>query len=186
MVTPAFVATSIIILLTPGPTNTVLAASGAAMGLRRGIIMPLAEAIGYVIAISFFVVFAQYIRGNPTAFFMVKVIASVWLAYTAFRLWTSVAEIHFQSTVDSFLRILITTILNPKAMLVGIILIPAETAGQPYLWIATYAGLSIFAGMGWVLLGSSMPLGIRLHSYKLASVVLGFFSITAVASAFSA
>ena len=60
MVTPAFVATSLVILLTPGPTNTVLATCGAAMGFRRGIIMPLAEAIGYVIAISFFVVFADF------------------------------------------------------------------------------------------------------------------------------
>lgn len=154
-------------------------------GLRRAMIMPLAEAIGYVIAISFYFVCAQYIRGNPTAFFLVKIIAAAWLMYTAFRLWETVFAIQFQNTAETFRRILITTILNPKAMLVGIILIPAEAAGEASLFIATYAFLSIFAGMGWVVLGSSMPLQIRLHSYKFASIVLGLFSITALASAFS-
>jgi threonine/homoserine/homoserine lactone efflux protein len=185
MVTAAFVATSLVILLTPGPTNTMLATCGAAMGFRRGLIMPLAEAIGYLIAISFYVAFAQHIRADPTLFSLVKIIASVWLMYAALRLWGTVLEVRVRNTAESFLRILITTVVNPKAMLVGVILIPTETAGQPYLWIVTYAGLSIFAGTGWVLLGSLMPLNIRLRSYKFASLVLGFFSLTAAASAFS-
>lgn len=185
MVTRVFVATSLVILLTPGPTNTVLATCGAAMGFRRGIVMPLAQAIGYMIAVSFFVLFAQNIRANPTVFLLVKVIAAVWLMYTALRLWAAVFEVHSQTTAESFLRVLITTIVNPKAMLVGVILIPSGTASEAYLRIATYAVMSIFAGMGWVLLGSLMPLGIRRHSYKLASIVLGFFAVAAVASAFS-
>ena len=38
-----FLLTSAAILLTPGPTNTILAASGAAMGLRQARLLPLAE-----------------------------------------------------------------------------------------------------------------------------------------------
>lgn len=185
MIAPGFVAASLVILLTPGPTNTILVASGAAIGVRRGLIMPLAEAIGYMISISLYVVSAQSIHDSPTVLFLVKIIASVWLMYAALRLWKLSLEVHFQSMVAVFLRILITTMLNPKAMFVGVVLIPAETTGHAHLWIATYALMSIFAGTGWVLLGSSMPLSIRLHSYKLASLVLGIFSITAAVSAFS-
>ncbi|MCW2079672.1 UNVERIFIED_ORG: threonine/homoserine/homoserine lactone efflux protein [Bradyrhizobium japonicum] len=147
--------------------------------------MPFAEAIGYVIAISFFVVFAQNVRANPAMFFLVKAIASLWLMYTAVRLWRTLFELQYKTPVESFLRILITTIVNPKAMLVGVVLIPADAAIQAYLWIATYAVMSIFAGMGWVLLGSLMPLRVRRHSYKLASISLGSFAIMTVASALS-
>ena len=49
-----FLLTSAAILLTPGPTNTILAASGAAMGLRQAKLLPLAEALGYALAIGFF------------------------------------------------------------------------------------------------------------------------------------
>lgn len=51
MVTLSFVLSSIFILLTPGPTNTVLATCGASLGLRKAALMPLAEALGYVLAL---------------------------------------------------------------------------------------------------------------------------------------
>jgi threonine/homoserine/homoserine lactone efflux protein len=52
MVTLSFIAASILVLVTPGPTNTVLAACGATMPFRRAAILPLAEAIGYIIALQ--------------------------------------------------------------------------------------------------------------------------------------
>ena len=82
----------------------------------------------------------------------------------------------------AFRRVLLTTIVNPKAMLVGTILIPAGTGMAATVWIATYAVLSMAAGLGWVILGSLLPLGIRRHAYKLASVILGGFSLVAIAS----
>ncbi len=43
----AFIAASAAILLTPGPTNTLLAAGGATLPLRKAFLLPLAEALGY-------------------------------------------------------------------------------------------------------------------------------------------
>ena len=80
------------------------------------------------------------------------------------------------------LLVLLTTIVNPKATLVGTILIPAGGGTAAPAWIATYAALSTVAGLGWVTLGSLLPLGIRRHAYKLASIVLGGFSLVAIVS----
>lgn len=183
MVTPTFIAASLAILLTPGPTNTLLAASGAAMGFKRAISMPFAEALGYAIAISFYVVLAQNLSESPAALFFVKATASVWLMYTAFRLWKAAYDVGSTSNSKVFFRIIFTTIINPKAMLVGTVLIPSENTENAYLWIISYVFISIFAGLGWLLVGSSMPLQVRQHSYKVASIVLCFFSIAAGSSA---
>lgn len=182
MVTLPFIATSILVLVTPGPTNTLLAACGATMGLRRAAILPLAEALGYIIAISFFVAFAGMMRHNHFALAAVRLAAAGWLIYSAWRLWRMPFESDPAVKETAFRRVLLTTIVNPKAMLVGTILIPAGTGMAAPAWIAAYAGLSIVAGVGWVALGSLLPSGIRRHAYKLASVVLGGFSLVAIAS----
>lgn len=182
MVTLSFVATSLLVLATPGPTNTVLAASGAAMGFRRAVSLPLAEAIGYVIAISFFVVFAEVLKGDAAALALVRLSAACWLIYSAWRLWGTPFAADPAIADSAFARVMLTTIVNPKAMLVGSVLIPLGTGMAAPAWIGLFAALSTFAGLGWILLGSLMPHGVRRHAYKLAAVVLGGFSIVAIAS----
>jgi threonine/homoserine/homoserine lactone efflux protein len=186
MVTLSFVAASILVLITPGPTNTVLAACGAAMGFRRAAILPLAEAMGYFIAISFFVFFAEMMRGSHLILGLMRIAAAGWLIHSAWQLWRMPFEPDPAIKDAPFGRVLVTTMVNPKAMLVGTILIPAGTGLAAPAWIATYATLSTIAGLGWLLLGSTLPLGIRRHAYKLAAMILGGFSVIAVASAAAA
>ena len=52
MISWFFIGLVITILLTPGPTNTLLASSGIQVGLRKSLLLIPAEAIGYIIAIS--------------------------------------------------------------------------------------------------------------------------------------
>lgn len=183
MVTLTFITASVAILLTPGPTNTLLATCGATLRLRQAALMPFAEAIGYIIAIAIFFTSAEILRGNSTTFAMMKLIAAVWLLYSALRLWTTPFELTQSPPRRSFVRVLLTTILNPKAMLVGTMFIPPQAFVEALSWIGTYAALSIIAGFGWVLLGSLLPVSIRRHSYRGAAVVLTGFGIAAVASA---
>ena len=184
MITLPFVLSAILILLTPGPTNTVLAACGASLGMRRALVMPLAEAAGYVIAVSFFVGVAETVQGD--AFAAMKLLAAGWLLYSAVGLWRTPFRTDARSTQGAFLRVFLTTLINPKAMLVGMVLIPAGAEIHVPVWVGTYAVLSTIAGFGWVLFGACLPLGIRRHSYRLAAVVLGGFSMAAAASAISA
>jgi threonine/homoserine/homoserine lactone efflux protein len=182
MVTFSFVAASTLVLITPGPTNTVLAACGATMGFRRAAMLPLAEALGYILAISFFAGFAEMMRGNHGVLAIVRLAAAAWLIHSSYRLWRMPFESDPAVRDKAFRRVLLTTIVNPKAMLVGSILIPAGTGMAASAWVGTYAVLSTIAGLGWVMLGSLLPSGIRRHAYKLASVVLCGFSLIAVAS----
>lgn len=182
MVTLSFIATSILALITPGPTNTVLAASGAAMGFRRSALLPLAEALGYVIAISFFVIFAELMRDNHTTLAAVRLATAAWLIYSAYHLWRTPFEADPTAKNSPFRRVFLTTLVNPKAMLVGTILIPVGTGVAAPAWIAIFAALSTIAGLGWVTLGMLLPLGIRRHASKLAAVVLSGFSVVAIAS----
>jgi len=184
VVSLSFVLSATLLLLTPGPTNTLLAGCGASFGGRRAALLPLAEALGYILAVSFFVAFADAVRGNVTAFAAIRVLAAAWLLYSAVRLWSAPFRADAQSVRDTFVRVFLTTLVNPKAMLVGTVLIPAGAVAIP-AWVATYAILSTAAGFGWVVFGACLPLGLRRHAYRAASVVLGGFSLAAVASVLS-
>ena len=180
-----FLLTSAIILLTPGPTNTVLAASGAAGGLRQSRLLPLAEAAGYTLAISFFVCAAALVKGLWWAMPAMKIAASMWLAFSAMRLWATSPQASATAGPGAFGRVFCTTILNPKAMIVGTMLIPESTTDEVALRIAGFVLLSTMAGFGWVALGAALPGSIRRHSYKGAAFILGGFSVVGITSAFA-
>jgi threonine/homoserine/homoserine lactone efflux protein len=183
LVSLSFIVTSILILFTPGPTNTVLASCGAAMGFRRAAILTFAGAMGYVIAVSFFVLVSARIGASATAIASVRIAAAAWLSYSAYRLWKTPSDNGTSGAGGGFARVLLTTIVNPKAMLVGTVLIPAGADGGAGLWIGTFAALAALIGLVWILVGALLPLGVRRHAYKLAAVVLSGFSLATVASA---
>jgi threonine/homoserine/homoserine lactone efflux protein len=183
-VTPlAFALSAALLLLMPGPTNTLLAAGGAVAGFRRAALLPLAEAIGYAIAISFFVAAAAAMEALPAATAAMKLVAAAWLLFSAWRLWAARAQP--PGGEIGFVRVLATTILNPKAMLVGTAMIPASGLTEAAPWIAGYVLMSVTAGLAWVAFGSMLPSGLRRHATAVAAVVLAGFSAVAASAAFS-
>ncbi|MBB1093415.1 threonine transporter [Rhodopseudomonas palustris] len=178
----AFVLTSLLILLTPGPTNTLLAASGAAMGVRKALWLPLAEALGYSIAISLFVAAAGALEEVPIALPLLKGVAAGWLLFSAVQLWTRPATPDRADQRGAFSRVCVTTMLNPKAMLVGTVIIPDVTIGQAQA-VLSFVVLSSVAGAGWIVSGAALPAGLRRYSFKSAAVIIAAFSFAAAASA---
>lgn len=179
-----FLAATLLVLITPGPTNTVLAASGAAMGLRRAWIMPLAGGLGYLFAVSAFFALAALLAGNQAASAIVRLLAAAWLVDSAFRLWNRPFAEMPSARQDAFWRVFVTTVVNPKAMLIGTVLVPATSVGAPAPWIASSAGLAILAGLAWVLLGALLPKILRPYAYKVAAIVLAGFALLAAVSIF--
>lgn len=178
-----FALASLALLLTPGPTNTILAASSAAMGLRRAWMLPLAEALGYVIAIGAFVGAAAYLADMPSALPVLKVVAAAWLLFSAYKLWTQPAVSEVPQVGEAVRRVFLTTLLNPKAMLVGTIFVPSFLAERPVAGVLLFPCLSVAAGALWMTLGSAVPGHLRPYAYKGAAVVIGCFSFAAASSA---
>lgn len=183
MITIGFLVSSAIILITPGPTNTLLASCGAALGMRKAALLPLAEAAGYVIAISGFVLMAAALRDHALVSAAVKLVAALWLAHCAFRLWQVPAMPDAVAPADCLSRVFLTTLLNPKAMLVGTVFIPSGPGAASIQAVFAYALMSTFAGFAWVAFGSMLPAGVKRHSFRFASVVLGGFSLAALTGA---
>ena len=178
-----FLLTSAAILLTPGPTNTILAASGAAMGLRQARLLPLAEALGYAFAIGFFLSLANLLADVPQALPLMKAVAAIWLLLSARKLWSLPVVPEMLARSGAFARVLVTTLLNPKAMLVGTLSIPSLLPGQPALGLLAFVALSVAAGFGWTLLGASLPVSLRRHSYRMAAMIVCGFAVAAAVSA---
>lgn len=182
MVTLAFLTTSLLLLLTPGPTNTLLAAYGAAFGSRAGAVMVLAEALGYALAVFFFASIAGYAKAFPAGLAMMKLAAAGWLLFSAVQLWRTRLAEKVEAPARAFVRVFLTTLFNPKAMIVGVVLIPGDGSADRLLWTGAYVVLSMTAGLAWVLAGSLLPQRVKRHAYQGAAVVLSGFSLAAVAS----
>lgn len=179
----SFIVAAIVILVTPGPTNTLLAASGAAMGWRRAALLPVAEAAGYLIAVTGYLSLASFLAEAGPAMPALKGIAAAWLFHCAWKLWTQPAQSAAVERSIALRRVFLATILNPKAMLVGAVLIPGMSDGLQHRAAGAFLVLSLAAGVAWTLGGSLLPRSARRHAYRAAAVVVGLFSVVAASSA---
>jgi threonine/homoserine/homoserine lactone efflux protein len=181
----SFALAALLLLITPGPTNTLLGAFGAAIGLRRALLLPVAEALGYAVAITAFHAAASLLAGTPHAMALVKAVAGLWLLYSAWRLWSEPVIPALPQAGAAFRRVLVTTMLNPKALFVATVIIPELWMGPFVTALALYLGLALIAGAVWTALGAAVPAGLRGYSYKAASVVIFGFALAAMGSVFA-
>lgn len=173
------------VLVVPGPTNTLLATSGATVGLRRSLHLLLFELIGYATAITLIRVFiASVIERLPGETRFIRVVAAIYLIALAFALWrwrlasaTRAVRAH---------HVFITTLLNPKALLIALVLLPQAAAADLRYWVAL-AVMIPSIGASWIYLGCSVGRaafhGLAAAIPRAASVVLGVFAALMILSA---
>lgn len=128
MTLAAFFTAILGLLLTPGPTNTLMGLAGASGGLRR--VMPLlpAEVLGYlttILPLAF--VGHSLLASYPDAAQAIKLAAAAWVMFLAIRLWGRGSLDHMGGEITGR-RVYLTTTLNPKALIVGLVLLPAPDA----------------------------------------------------------
>lgn len=183
------------LLATPGPTNTLLATSGAAAGLKRSLHLIAAEMIGYSISIVVLsLVLGPTIRASHDLSVALRVLCALFLFYSAWKLWRE-GSVALQSDAPvSFRRVLIATMLNPKGIVFAFVIVPYLAHGEPMRALPYMAGLvSMIAliGTAWIGLGAALRAkGQATWSGGLArragALVLCLFAVILSGSAFSA
>jgi threonine/homoserine/homoserine lactone efflux protein len=152
----AFLLAVLALLATPGPTNTLLAASGASAGLRASLRLIPAELAGYLSAILPLVLLAgPAVAAHPGAATALKAAAALWLAISAVRLWRE-AGAGFATTPRpvSPARVFVTTLLNPKALVFALVVFPHDGGLPLAAATAGFAVMVVGIASSWIALGS--------------------------------
>ncbi|ACK52212.1 conserved hypothetical protein [Methylocella silvestris BL2] len=151
----AFALAVLALLATPGPTNTLLAASGASVGPWRSLRLIPAELCGYLISIATLIfVIGREIEHNALAAATLKIAAGLWLAASAAALWRNAGQsVRPTQAPATPTRVFVTTLLNPKALIFAFVIIPPAPAALS-LWLAGFSALVILVGGIWIVLGA--------------------------------
>lgn len=146
-----------LLLLTPGPTNTLLAIAGASGGFRRSLPLILAENLGYMITIIPLVAFAgPILADHPLVASILKLCSAAWVTVLALKLWvTPLGEVEERSLV-TFRQVFVTTMLNPKALIFGIVLLPNGGLMQTLPRLAVFALIVAAVAAFWLSAGATI------------------------------
>lgn len=180
------------LLATPGPTNTLLAMTGASAGLRRSLRLVPAELAGYLTSIvTLSLVVGPALAGQPGLQRGLRAASACVLALVALRLWRSAGAARGEPIGPRAL--FLTTLSNPKALVFTFVIIPHAGTGDlaralPYL--AGLAALIAGAACVWIALGATLRAGaprlVQAGAFRRAgSVVLAGFAAVLSLSLFA-
>ncbi len=180
-----FVLSILALLLTPGPTNTLLTVAGAARGFRSALPLLLGELAGYLlVVVPLATVAAGLLAGHPTVATAIRLVAAAWVLFLAIRLWIAVphdAKTAMQDNPVTITKLFVTTLLNPKALIVGLVLMPRGSFLQVAPALITFSALVVLAGSSYLLIGSLIGRGRKAGAprlvYRLAAACLVLFSL---------
>lgn len=151
------------LLATPGPTNTLLATSGAAAGFKRSIHLVVSETLGYLISITTLaLVIGPIVRESHDLSVALRIGCAAFLLYSAWKLWREGAAAISSDKPVSFRRVLIATTLNPKGVVFAFVIVPYLADGHieraaPYL--AALAAMIGLVGGAWIAGGAALRAG---------------------------
>ncbi|MBB5692798.1 LysE family transporter [Muricoccus pecuniae] len=148
-----FALTVLLILGTPGPTNTLLAAAGGTVGFRRALPLVPAEAGGYLISIhAIGLALGPVIASRPEVALGLRLAVGAYLLLLAAKLWRRGA-VDLSTAPVTPRQVFVTTLLNPKAIVFALGVIPF---GAERWWPYTLGFLGLLAGvaLAWIALGA--------------------------------
>lgn len=144
----AFALTSLLIELTPGPNMTYLALVGVHAGRRAGYAATLGVALGLgVMGLAAALGLSALIVASPLLYGALRWLGVAYLLYLAWDAWRDSAQpeaFAIDTTAAFFVRGLITNLLNPKAAVFYIAVLPTfldpsrNPAGQALTLSAIY------------------------------------------------
>lgn len=142
----------LVLLIAPGPTNTLLLLAGAERGFRAALRLIPAELAGYLLTIvPLALVGAAVLQDAPRARAAVAVAAGLWVAWLAVKLWLPQNLPEGARSVSAGL-VFTTTMLNPKALIFGLVMLPSPD--HLALNLALFIVLVVMAAAVWALFGA--------------------------------
>lgn len=151
-----FILATVSLLAIPGPTNTLLATSGANLSFSRPASLLAAALGGYLLAVAVLRVgLASVTTDVPLVSISLRVTITLYLVYLARLLWRCDSREQHEPAPVTFRSALLTSLLNPKATVVAFVLLPSKV-GLIELspWIAATAVLIVVTGAAWIALGA--------------------------------
>jgi threonine/homoserine/homoserine lactone efflux protein len=153
---PAFIAAVFLLLLTPGPTNTLLAVAGGSAGFRRSLHLIGAEAAGYLLTIVPLATFAgPYLATHPITASAIKLCSAIWVLLLAARLWT-ISPAGIGAPLVTFRQVFVTTVLNPKALIFGLVLVPHGSLATVLPWLGLFLATVLTVACLWLSSGAAL------------------------------
>lgn len=156
-----FLAAALLILLSPGPTNTLMSLAGAQGGPRRAAALVPFEVAGYLVTIVPLLALGEALaRQGPAVTVALRLVMAGWVLFPASRLWTAAPGASALGAVTGR-RIFATTLLNPKSLVFALVLLPAPEPAEIARRLIALAALVAAVGLGWGWGGSALAAGDR-------------------------
>ncbi|MBJ8419360.1 MULTISPECIES: LysE family translocator [Acinetobacter] len=161
MISWFFIGLVITILLTPGPTNTLLASSGIQVGLRKSLLLIPAEAVGYIIAITAWGMLIGKVSATfPLLPTFLKLMSAAYIIFLAIKLWrTANQDVVLNQPTIRPKELLCATLLNPKALLFASAIFPAAAWKSQDIYLAhmgTFVALILPIALFWISVGAML------------------------------
>lgn len=174
----------LVLLLTPGPTNSLVLLAGAERGLLGATRLIPAELAGYLLTVvPLALLGATVLEDHDGLRSAVTLAAGAWVAVLAVKLWRVPDALGGGRTVGAR-DLFVTTALNPKGLIFGLVLLPSpDRLGVNLALFAALVTLVavLWAGLGAVLRqGTGQPRALFVLR-RLASVWLAAISILLIA-----
>jgi threonine/homoserine/homoserine lactone efflux protein len=165
------------ILGTPGPTNTLLAVAGATSGWRCALKLIPAEMAGYGAAILVLgLLLGPAVAGQSWLAAGLRLGVGAYLLWLAWGLWRRGAPALDGPGLIRPRQVFVTTLLNPKAIVLALGVIPFGTAR---VWPYMLGFLALLAAVAscWIMAGALLGRGAGTLVPRLGAVVIGGFAV---------
>ncbi len=137
-----FVLAMMAVLMTPGPSNALLASSAHQQGMAKTIVLVPAELMGYFYAINIWALIIHLSAPVwPNLIHILHFLSIVYVLWLAFHLWKSAhLQQHNQKHPSIQPReLFLTSLKNPKAILFAAGIFPLETWNSPLNFVMVFA-----------------------------------------------
>jgi len=177
-----FLVASYSLLALPGPTNTLLATSGAGVGFARSLPLLAAELCGYLAAIALLRLFlGPFVIDSPIAGVILRTLVTAYILYLAALLWRSGSRELRDGPAVTFGQVLLTTLLNPKAIIFAFLLLPLQAGPLELVpWLAVISFQIVTAGAAWLAVGTVLGRGVQRSAHPHLVNRVGAFALVTV------